>query len=212
MKEEGSQHLVVEFAAPHNPHVTKMEHKSFNQAVNQLDHDVYITPDGKDLMDVLHRLNKAVLQHLHVLGAKMLAHHANIETPPLPNRVDSILDEINDAFIYGRHAPHTISPVAAPRAAHVQLFYNTQLRALAAFWKCVQAVVNNLTASAPENKFKQYRLYVARCQEAIGHKARDALRPLPPRAIESLPRDFQVVKLLNYVAHVRELMDGLPKF
>ena len=55
--------------------------------------------------------------------------------------------------------------------------------------------------------FKQYRDKVSACQEVIRKLAKDALKTLPPLALEALPREFQIVKLLNYVAHVRELLE-----
>ncbi len=271
------EHLVVEFRAPHNPHVTILENKGFNQAVNQLDHNVYKNVNTKEALQMLQTLNKALLLHLRLLGARLLAQKLQVAVPPVSDQVDAVLQDIADLFVYGPQAPHNIPPVAAAKLAQVQLFYNVQLRAITAFWKCVKHVVESIdvtdfvkfktdleTACAawkeewkepventyPEDiadawrtahpeggtdgmkkllsaaqrcgvlramqhekeakLFKRYFAKVVGCKEGIGQKAKEALRSLPPQALESLPREFQVVKLLNYVAHVRELLETLP--
>jgi hypothetical protein len=277
------EHLVVEFRAPHNPHVTKMEHKTFNQAVNQLDHNVYQTVNPKEALDMLRTLNSSLLQHFRLVGAALLAQRLGVSAPHVAGNVDAVLAEIANVFVYGPQAPANIPPVAAAKAAHVQLFYNVQLRALTAYWKCVQEVAASVDvtefqtfktdleaacsawreewtkagltiegAPPPEDileswrqgegkqgggkqpvpelekaaqrcailreqqhkkeakLFMHYFARVARCKAVISQKAKEALRTLPAQALESLPREFQVVKLLNYVAHVREMLEQVP--
>jgi hypothetical protein len=289
-EEEQEQHLIVEFRAPHNPHETKMEHNTFHQAVNALDHNVYRNNDPQEAMDMLRTLNRALVQHFHMVGATLLAKRVGVELPPVPDRVEKLLDTISNVFIYGPHAPRTLPPIPAPKLGQVQLFYNTQLRALASLWKCVQDVASSVDVSrfqtfktdleaacntwrqdwkktvkpfysarnevvpeftdeTPEQVvtawrklqesssplvdhlvqaagtcatlqqeqdkmearlFKQYRDKVGVCEEVIGKHAKEALKTLPPLALETLPREFQIVKLLNYVAHVRELLERVP--